>query len=320
MGRRATNRPVELTIEPGIPEGHALTLAEERRLGAIENRLTQIDETWGDGQPFNVERLVRQVHRSGEAIGAEIFEIGRAVVWIKERLPHGEYLHAIAQMDIGHTFARQCAQAVLRLAGPNCRAPGNLAALGRTKLLELTYLDDDQLKELNEEQTVAGLTLDEVDRLSTRELRAKLRKEREERSKEKEVNERLLGDKNRKIDELDAKLGHRETAPDAEQEQAIVADIWAAVQALGAPLLRLEQQLAATHEHRAESITGAVHLACGQSIAFLMQQLADMAVRRECETDPATRVVPPFVERVNELIRREYIERAQAEQETVQTH
>lgn len=46
-----------------------------------------------------------------------------------------------------------------------------LAHLGKAKLFELMTEDDEELAELADGGTVAGLTLDDVDRMSVRELR-----------------------------------------------------------------------------------------------------------------------------------------------------
>ncbi|BAN95448.1 hypothetical protein E05_06820 [Plautia stali symbiont] len=76
-----------------------------------------------------------------------------------------------------------------------------LASLGKAKLFELMTEDDEDLAELAEGGTIAGLTLDEVDRMSVRELRAKLR-ETEESLK---ASRRLVNEKDQKFNELSEK-------------------------------------------------------------------------------------------------------------------
>jgi len=70
--------------------------------------------------------------------------------------------------------------------------------LGATKLLELAVEDDEDLDALAEGGTLAGLNLDDVDRMSSRELRRALREAREKAS----VTEEVLAEKSRKIDTL----------------------------------------------------------------------------------------------------------------------
>ncbi|HGJ5866387.1 MAG TPA: hypothetical protein ACHBZ9_05010, partial [Arsenophonus nasoniae] len=73
-----------------------------------------------------------------------------------------------------------------------------LAGLGKAKLFELMTQDDEDLAELAEGGTIAGLTLDEVDRMSVRELKAKLRETRDNL----EASRRLANEKDQKINEL----------------------------------------------------------------------------------------------------------------------
>ncbi|MCU7906508.1 MAG: hypothetical protein KZQ76_11845, partial [Candidatus Thiodiazotropha sp. (ex Epidulcina cf. delphinae)] len=81
-----------------------------------------------------------------------------------------------------------------------------LADLGKTKLLELMVEDDEALEALADGGTLAGVNLDEIERMSTRELRDTLRKERDTQVKSAETHERLLADKNTKIDALAKQL------------------------------------------------------------------------------------------------------------------
>ena len=74
-----------------------------------------------------------------------------------------------------------------------------VAQLGRSKMFELLVLDDEEIAEFCEGGSVAGITLDDVSRMTTSELRAALREDRE-------THARQLTDKNKKIDDLDAKL------------------------------------------------------------------------------------------------------------------
>jgi hypothetical protein len=76
-----------------------------------------------------------------------------------------------------------------------------LLALPQTKLFELMVEDDDELAALGEGGTVAGLTLDDIDRMSVRELRAALR----EKDADLEAKDELLAEKNRKLDSLTKK-------------------------------------------------------------------------------------------------------------------
>ncbi len=74
--------------------------------------------------------------------------------------------------------------------------------LGKSKLLELLVEEDVTLTGLAEGEEVNGMTLDDVDRMTVRELRVALRENREQLA----AKDKVLGDKNAKIDELAEKL------------------------------------------------------------------------------------------------------------------
>ncbi|MDE4029480.1 hypothetical protein NUS57_11375, partial [Glaesserella parasuis] len=81
-----------------------------------------------------------------------------------------------------------------------------LVQLGKSKLLELVTQDDDDLKELAEGGTVAGLKLDEIDRMTRDELRKALRKARED----KDAMAKVLANKDEKINRLDVDLAKKQ--------------------------------------------------------------------------------------------------------------
>ena len=74
--------------------------------------------------------------------------------------------------------------------------------LGKSKLLELLVEEDVTLVGLADGEEVNGATLDDIDRMTVRELRLHLRENREQLV----AKDKVLGDKNAKIDELAEKL------------------------------------------------------------------------------------------------------------------
>ncbi len=82
------------------------------------------------------------------------------------------------------------------------KAAPKLMDLGKSKLLELLVEEDVTLVGLADGEEVNGMTLDDVDRMTVRELRLALRENREQIT----AKDKVLGDKNAKIDELAEKL------------------------------------------------------------------------------------------------------------------
>jgi hypothetical protein len=93
--------------------------------------------------------------------------------------------------------------ATQRFATPQMqKAAPKLMDLGKSKLLELLVEEDVTLIGLAEGGEVNGMTLDDVDRMTVRELRVALRENREDA----QAKDKVLADKNAKIDELAEKL------------------------------------------------------------------------------------------------------------------
>jgi hypothetical protein len=82
-----------------------------------------------------------------------------------------------------------------------------LAHLSDSRIKALTVLDDDSIQTLNDGGEVAGMTLDDIDRMSVRELRTTLRDERTKRNDERETYDknikRTIEEKNAKITDLE---------------------------------------------------------------------------------------------------------------------
>lgn len=80
------------------------------------------------------------------------------------------------------------------------------ASLSRTHILELATMDDEQLEAFKEFGTVVGFELDEVGRMSRRQLQDELRKERDARKKDREAFDRQIERRDKTLTELHHKL------------------------------------------------------------------------------------------------------------------
>ncbi|HCL4297085.1 TPA: DUF3102 domain-containing protein, partial [Pseudomonas aeruginosa] len=109
---------------------------------------------------------------------------------LKEHEPHGDFTQIVTeQLGIHERAARRMMQAALKYLSPALESKRTtLSVLGKAKLLELISEDDDDLVALADGGTVAGLDLDDIERMSCRELRKALRDLRED----KEAQGRLL--------------------------------------------------------------------------------------------------------------------------------
>lgn len=189
------------TANPGLAPVELQPLNREALLAGqnqMDSHSALVSAQFGDGLPYDRLRYLEKARYHMARSAEEALAVGRCLIVMKENEPHGEWLNILEQLGIEQSLARRMAQAALKFGGAD--APTKLieAAKSKTKLFELMVLDDDDLQALNEGGSVAGLELDDVDRMSSKELRKALREARED----KDAQGRILAEKNAKIDEL----------------------------------------------------------------------------------------------------------------------
>lgn len=195
MGR-TKSQPVELVEDAPLSDDLNV------KLSAMAEHHALILQQFGDGLPFDSLRYEDKIRGHLSRSAEEILSAGRALIVSKELLPHGEWLDFLARLGLDRTVAWRMSQAAIKFS--NVAAPQHLleAAGTKTKLFELMVLDDEELTELNDGGTVAGLELDDIGRMTSRELKAALREARETNA----AQQCVLADKNEKIDALSTKL------------------------------------------------------------------------------------------------------------------
>lgn len=128
-------------------------------------------------------------------------ELGKRLLILKELTPHGEFQQRIELLGIHYRMGARFMAATLKFSS-KVNSSSLLAAAGtQTKMLELLVLDDSEIAALESGESARGITLDEIETMSVSELKSALREAKEEG----EAKDRLLIDKNAKIDELAAK-------------------------------------------------------------------------------------------------------------------
>lgn len=206
-------------------------------MNAIAAHQGEIMQRFGDGLPYDRTRVVGEARFYMAQSAEAMLEAGKRLIVLKENEQHGDFEEIVReQLGLPERTAQRMMQASIKYLSPKLqsKAPA-LALLGKTKLFELLSEDDDELAELAEGGTVAGLTLDDVDRMTTRELRRALRESRENAA----AAAKVTAGKDEKINKLDAELTKLKTKksneplieplePDAVAEQLLAETrVWA---------------------------------------------------------------------------------------------
>jgi hypothetical protein len=197
MGR-TKSQPVELMEDAPLNDGLNVSL------NAMTEHRLEIMQQFGDGLPYERDRIVHETRFYMAQSAEAMLEAGKRLVILKENEPHGDFVSIVEeQLGLHVRAAQRMMKASLKYLSPKLESKTTtLSLLGKAKLFELVAEDDEELAELADGGTVAGLTLDDVDRMSVRELRQTLREARETNA----AQQRVLADKNEKIDALSTKL------------------------------------------------------------------------------------------------------------------
>lgn len=183
----ASKEPVILdaAIAEDISAANALALIhreQNERVSALAQQLNYSGST-------DMNALENSARDAIKRIGMAIFELGGYLLLLKEGCVHGEFMPVLERLGINQHSANKYMAVTQRFA--NSSTSTNLEKLGFSKMAELLPLQDEQVDELASDGQTGELSLDDVSRMSVRELRAAVRKERAETSKQKNQVERL---------------------------------------------------------------------------------------------------------------------------------
>jgi hypothetical protein len=189
---------------------HPETPGLEPELADAQSRdLIEIDQQYGDIIPYDRNSTIQELRFYLRQTADSILEAGKRLILIKEHEPHGEFLNALDLVGIDRFAASRLMNVAVKFS--NLRSNANLDRLGKSKLIELTILDTEEIGYLIDEGgTVRGLKLDDVDRMSVKELRAALRKSREEVKQVAETKDLIIQKKDQKLNQLDEQLATHE--------------------------------------------------------------------------------------------------------------
>lgn len=140
-----------------------------------------------------------QQRRTAEAA----LELGKLLLLRKEITPHGEFRAAVERLGFSMRAAQKFMQAALKFANAPMGRILTKAEVSQSNLLELVVLDDDELDALADGDSVRGIELDDVERMSTSQLRAALRDAKADAEAKDKNIERLSDRLNRAEERVD---------------------------------------------------------------------------------------------------------------------
>jgi len=165
---------------PASEDVRAMDLAVQRQ---HENAKTvaEIDKRClPEGETYNLHVTLERAKFYKEQMGLSLIELGKQVELLKAHEGHGHFDIVLEQLGLSWRAANYAAAASQKFGNSQ-----TFANLDRSKMMALTVLDDDSIKTLEDGGNLKGVgTLDDVERMTVRELRAALRAEKKKRKEE----------------------------------------------------------------------------------------------------------------------------------------
>ena len=206
---------------------------------------------WANGEKYDEKVMIERGRFAVRQTLEGMFELGCVLIIIKEHTDHGRFTDIIAEnFGLHQREAQRLMNATQRFATPAMqKAQPKLMDLGKSKLLELLTEEDDDLIDLADGGSINGVTLDDVDRMTVRELRAALKDSREDL----EAARKVSATKQETIDELNHTLEKtRKKLADADPEkigEELHATLNAAQTGVRSALTQIQPVLAQLIEH-----------------------------------------------------------------------
>lgn len=238
----------------------------------FSNRVALVDQQFGIDIPYQLDVYIAAIRQRAAESAARLIEMGCLLLQVREREPGAVFADAIQRAGLDPRFARRAMQAAVKLQDRQA-----IRALGVTKALELLSEDDDTLDALDKGGTVAGLTLDEIDAMSTRELKSALRKERKERADEEAAHEEIVGKKDERIHKLVREAKRVARSPAREKAAEVLAQLDVAAVEVATNLKTMRDAITAVHAIYEEEGEAQLDTEVGERIDQNVQMAAQWA-------------------------------------------
>lgn len=252
---------------PELPAVSGELIDDDRRLREVERRYNEQRELvvaqYGEGLPWHVDHYESEI-RGELRRGAEAFvRAGRLLVVARDCATHGEWSGMLERLGLEQSYARRMMEAARRLASiPNRATSHDLQKVTKSqgKLIELLSLPEEQFQQLADTGETNGLHVDDVAKMTVRELREAVRNARADGAakdhragvREREI-ERLEAERRRLQRSWDQATPAEQTLTLRTQAQCAALECRAAIMAHGDDVSSLRTRAQALLDHGRET-------------------------------------------------------------------
>ncbi|MDO9094466.1 MAG: DUF3102 domain-containing protein [Rubrivivax sp.] len=269
-----------------VLDNTALT-GDAAALTELSARSKEVSERFGDGSPYERSRIVNEARFYMGQSAEAMLELGKRLIQLKENEPHGEFCEIVTErLGISPRSAQLMMAASVKYLSPALAAKAQtLSLLGKAKLFDLMSETDGDIAQLTAGGTLAGKTLDEIETMTSRQLKAALTDAR----KSLAAKDKVIQSKSAKVDKLEEELAGRDAAPLDEVEEQQLTDLRTATLDAETALQRV---LVLVDDVMGMPATEATSVAARHSLDYLVQRVVDGCLARGITVDLADRVSP----------------------------
>lgn len=188
----------EVQIVEKTPQAIAVREAE---LHAADAAVAKLASTLGYAGALDTASLWSMVEYRQRRSVEDILEMGRGLLLLKEQTPHGEFRRDCEARGIHYRTSARLMGVALKFSKSD-HASLLKAAGTQAKVLELAVLDDEEVAALESGESVAGITLDDVERMGASQLRQAIRDARADL----EAKDERAAKREREIEKLQKQL------------------------------------------------------------------------------------------------------------------
>lgn len=278
---------------PANPVGEDVPAALSAAADEMAQRSAEIAQRFDDGLPYDRNRMVNEAKYFMSQSAEAMLEAGKRLIVLKENEPHGEFMELLEErLGLNRRTAQVMMQAAVKYLSPalasKAQAPA-LLALGKTKLLDLIAEPDEAIEALADGGTLAGKSLDDMQAMSSRELRAALADAR----KKLQSKDAVIAKKDEKLNELaEAEERRRSGTPD-EREQAQLDDLAEVARAADLAVRRLVTASVTVSD---APVSDAAATAARQAVEYVAQVLAGLINQHGISVDMDTMLTPEWLQ------------------------
>lgn len=261
----------------------------------LSSQYQVIAQHFGYQLAYNKDRMVDEVrHYMGES-ARTMLEAGARLALIRSQEPHGEWAEVCQSLNLEIRTAQRMISSASKFS--NATTSSHLEKIGTSKIFELLVLDDDDAAALAAGDAIDGLgNIDDVEKMTVRELRAALRDLRQDSS----AKDSILAAKSKKIDALETALQRKKSSTPAEEwlwapHRRSLLDACESLATFAQTELRKALVDIQTEAETQNGLPEDIEALQSQSLSSVMQTLVELQKDFNLSSDLESIAVPPWM-------------------------